>query len=668
MSCINRLFTFRRRTRQLGEEQAGTVTSDSHASPTTEAALTSQRTNQASTSTSARHAGRTFLFTNPLNLNLNFLTNRFSKSTSLGPPLLDDLHAAGLTFDTMTLADDEEASSLPRKRLKRSPFQGKTLTCDFCTDAIENEEYLRPCRHCKSTLCYNCVEHTFTIALSDHERMPARCCDRVLYPGVATGVLEPAELQRYKERYDETNTPNPYYCPVQTCSAFIPPRMLDVKDGHVTCPLCATQSCFRCRQVADEGHTCERKEEKAIVETYNYKLCPKCGTGLMRMYGCAHVRCQCGAHWCWDCRRPMQACYRKPCDHAREDGDATQESDVPDEVSDDEEEVQDGEVSAESQQQTQQNGTADEHVSDDNALNNSAPFAGSSDLPTVSGNGPESTQHTSIGNPEEPAPLSSSHHDTPTADPDSSPVTEESLAGPRPAGDTTAQSATEVLTDEAGPAPSTAQDSAQAPEESTSNTVTNLDDPDPEDWEARSLDFGDEPVDESFDVWGCQHKFRVFNIESVPDHWVKNLDRQKGLAVECMCCFKTVHLPGPQTVVKDNKMGDSHAKGRKGRLNRRRGRSPTPSATLTLARQDASIEDLAKTGAAGKDDVKTEVEKDKLAGLAMDEKELQELQKAEVRRKRTLLAYVCWDCGVLYCWGCRRDALRRIGRERAMEV
>src|ERR1700761_1115428 len=38
------------------------------------------------------------------------------------------------------------------------------------------------------------------------------------------------------------------------------------------------------------------------------------------MYGCPHVRCQCGAHWCWDCQRPMNACYEKPCRAARDAG------------------------------------------------------------------------------------------------------------------------------------------------------------------------------------------------------------------------------------------------------------------------------------------------------------------------------------------------------------
>jgi hypothetical protein len=52
----------------------------------------------------------------------------------------------------------------------------------------------------------------------------------------------------------------------------------------------------------------------------------------MKMFGCPHMRCLCGAQWCWDCRRPIKACHRRPCAARVAEG----EDDYPDSSSEDE--------------------------------------------------------------------------------------------------------------------------------------------------------------------------------------------------------------------------------------------------------------------------------------------------------------------------------------------
>jgi hypothetical protein len=63
----------------------------------------------------------------------------------------------------------------------------------------------------------------------------------------------------------------------------------------------------------------------------------------------------------------------------------------------------------------------------------------------------------------------------------------------------------------------------------------NLDDPDEHDWEYQDMDFGGEPTDERWDVWGCAHKCRRFNREDVHEKWLKIED------LECQNCFECVH-------------------------------------------------------------------------------------------------------------------------------
>ncbi|KAK6006179.1 hypothetical protein QM012_006589 [Aureobasidium pullulans] len=78
-----------------------------------------------------------------------------------------------------------------------------------------------------------------------------------------------------------------------------------------SCPDCHIAICPSCKQVAHFGQPCDttaQDHELAMLETYGYKQCPRCGHGVKRMYGCRHMQCRCGAHWCWGCLRPFDEC------------------------------------------------------------------------------------------------------------------------------------------------------------------------------------------------------------------------------------------------------------------------------------------------------------------------------------------------------------------------
>lgn len=218
-------------------------------------------------------------------------------------------------------AGESSDISPPRKRVKREQPAEKKITCKICFSDL-GESYSTPCRRCKGPTCYDCLAIHFRTAIKDFDRMPVKCCGSVMHHDVAKGVLQAAELEDYKLKYDERmNCVDPLYCPIPTCSTFIPPRMFKQNSTKVSCHVCNTTVCTECKQQAEEDHSCAQGDPvKLIVDKFHYKRCPRCKTGVMRMHGCPHIRCQCGAHWCWDCERPMNACYQKPCRAARDEG------------------------------------------------------------------------------------------------------------------------------------------------------------------------------------------------------------------------------------------------------------------------------------------------------------------------------------------------------------
>jgi hypothetical protein len=129
-----------------------------------------------------------------------------------------------------------------------------------------------------------------------------------IQPHHARPHLTREEFLEFKSKYEEWLTPNPFYCPVPTCSAFIPERLLPEKaikkkgkrvdsgfgtptSKTIACPTCEVDICPDCRQVAHPNGLCNISEfgidaeTTELLKSWGYKKCPKCGHGLKRMYG-----------------------------------------------------------------------------------------------------------------------------------------------------------------------------------------------------------------------------------------------------------------------------------------------------------------------------------------------------------------------------------------------
>ena len=140
-----------------------------------------------------------------------------------------------------------------RKSMSEKEVIPKRPTCTICTEAKGVEELLKPCPRCQELWCHGCIRTFFIGATWDSDRMPARCCHKVMHHGIAKGIVDDQELAAYKLRYEEFCTPKPFYCPARTCSRFISPRQVKAAQGGrpLTCPDCHTLICTKCRLTAD---------------------------------------------------------------------------------------------------------------------------------------------------------------------------------------------------------------------------------------------------------------------------------------------------------------------------------------------------------------------------------------------------------------------------------
>lgn len=218
-------------------------------------------------------------------------------------------------------------------------------------DPMYAKKVIKPCRSCNSVYCIPCVKSMFINACRDSTRMPPRCCIQIHLHHIKPH-LTTEEVTEYKSRYEEWSTPKPFYCPVPTCSVFIPERILPQRAGikgkrrvdsgigtptspDFQCPKCKGDICVDCRQPAHKDRLCALldlgvdAETAALLKSWGYKRCPKCSQGLKRMYGCNHMECRCGAHFCWGCLRSRDECEGGCYEDDDEDDGSDDEPDEP---------------------------------------------------------------------------------------------------------------------------------------------------------------------------------------------------------------------------------------------------------------------------------------------------------------------------------------------------
>lgn len=243
-----------------------------------------------------------------------------------------------------------------RKKPEAQPEEPEVQCIACCTQLPKEKEpmyareVIKPCRSCNSAYCVSCVKGMFLNACKDSTRMPPRCCMQIHLHHIKPHLTD-EEISEYKARYEEWSTPKPFYCPVPICSAFIPDRLLSLRAGakgkrkadsgigtptlpSIQCPKCESEICVDCRQMCHPGNLCANMDfgvdvdTAALLKAWGYKRCPKCCQGLKRMYGCNHMECRCGAHFCWGCMKSRDEC-EGGC-YEDEDGDEPSDSE-PDE-------------------------------------------------------------------------------------------------------------------------------------------------------------------------------------------------------------------------------------------------------------------------------------------------------------------------------------------------
>ncbi|KAI7487480.1 hypothetical protein KC351_g2640 [Hortaea werneckii] len=247
-----------------------------------------------------------------------------------------------------------------------------TPRCVVCDDSGDEYPLIQPCRLCRSDYCVPCLAGMFYAAAMDGGRMPPRCCT-LLQIHTALPLLDAQDADTYRAKLEDFLTPDKVYCPVPTCSAFISPRFIPptptsppssprpipqhkIQADIFPCPTCHVAICTKCKQIEHGMRPCDttaRDEELAMLQQFGIKQCPNCKQAIRKMFGCSHMQCRCGAHFCYHCLLSVRdcdgSCDRYDEEFSGQDYDATTGTEAS----------QESQIQSQQQQQAEGSGDAD---------------------------------------------------------------------------------------------------------------------------------------------------------------------------------------------------------------------------------------------------------------------------------------------------------------------
>ncbi|KAI8986732.1 hypothetical protein BD414DRAFT_578024 [Trametes punicea] len=210
-------------------------------------------------------------------------------------------------------ARDEDDSTFEIRR-ESSPVQ-----CTACTLEINisaEDAVQAPCLHiyhaeCLLTFVRNAIDST--------AQFPPRCCRRTIPTSLFEPYLTPELKEALAAREAERNTPRRVYCANPQCSRFLGAQDDGVPVRVYTCSVlaCQTRTCARCRSALDcetshHAHVCRGdpagNETLRLGKRMGWTRCPRCTELVERKSGCPHMKCRCGADFCYLCGELYRDC------------------------------------------------------------------------------------------------------------------------------------------------------------------------------------------------------------------------------------------------------------------------------------------------------------------------------------------------------------------------
>ncbi|KAI0360504.1 hypothetical protein OH77DRAFT_1516988 [Trametes cingulata] len=232
--------------------------------------------------------------------------------------------AAGIKRLGMYLHDGGSAQDDSQKQRRHilprfSALMEDTYECVACLSniSVSVEDAVQvSCGHLYHS---ECLLQLVRVAMQSPSQFPPRCCKKPVLLSTFGHLLDAVEKDAYAMREMEQATSRRVYCSNPRCSRFLGPRVKQLPVHIYDCPAtsCGSRTCARCKAAVElsatsEAHQCTHDPGHRAALQLGSRLgwvrCPDCEHLVERDSGCAHMRCICGAQFCYCCGAKWKTC------------------------------------------------------------------------------------------------------------------------------------------------------------------------------------------------------------------------------------------------------------------------------------------------------------------------------------------------------------------------
>ena len=240
---------------------------------------------------------------NSFNFNPNNIKNQYNYNS------LDE------DYQLAKQIEEEEKVLLQIQDKKEEQEQKKK--CEICLEDFSLLDCTNYFLNCNCIIHNKCFDELVKSAVESNN-LPIKCpnCGVNVHPNFIEDSINnanPQLLYKYDKfsmnNFIQNNSDEYSSCPTPGCE-----YMFFFEPGAINflCPLCGKNYCLNCKDEWHRGMTCQQYKDSRdvnkldnqffqFVKGAKFKMCPKCKFWVEKNQGCNHMKCRCGADFCYLC-------------------------------------------------------------------------------------------------------------------------------------------------------------------------------------------------------------------------------------------------------------------------------------------------------------------------------------------------------------------------------
>ncbi|KAG9190145.1 hypothetical protein G6011_08233 [Alternaria panax] len=211
-------------------------------------------------------------------------------------------------------SDDETEAGPAMSYVERQADTIKKLSTEFncctCYDRFPRASMVTA--KCGDRYCVDCMKGLFMRSTKDEGLYPPRCCKQPIPLDLVARHMKPDELATFELAVVEHATQNKTYCSNHDCVTFIIPGSIEPGTNRAVCPKCSAETCATCNNEFHPGTDCPDdpalRQTRELAREMGWQTCYGCNREVDLISGCYHMRCPCGAEFCYVCGVRWKEC------------------------------------------------------------------------------------------------------------------------------------------------------------------------------------------------------------------------------------------------------------------------------------------------------------------------------------------------------------------------